>query len=211
MKKYLDVLKNAAINKNPTFVQLLGMCPTLAVTTSLLNALSMGAAVTVVLICSGTIISLLRRLIPDSVRIASYIVIISAFVTCVQLVIRAWLPAVDAALGIFIPLIVVNCIVLGRAEAFASKNPPLESALDGLGSGLGFTVALSLIGFVREFLGSGTVLGGTPLAVTVPFAKPMLFFVLPAGAFVTLGFVIAAVNALRRAAEKRRFEKEKKL
>lgn len=211
MKKYLEILKDAAITKNPTFVQLLGMCPTLAVTTSLLNGLSMGAAVTVVLICSGTIISLLRRLIPDSVRIASYIVIISAFVTAVQLVIRAYLPAVDAALGIFIPLIVVNCIVLGRAEAFASKHTPLESAVDGLGSGLGFTVALSLIGFVREFLGSGTVLGGTPLELAVPFAKPMLFFVLPAGAFVTLGFVIAAVNALRRASEKRRFEKEKKL
>ncbi len=209
MKQLISVFKKSALEQNATFVQLLGMCPTLAVTTTALNGLSMGLAVTLVLVCSNLMISLLRKIIPSSVRIASYIVIISAFVTALQLLVKAYLPAVDAALGIFIPLIVVNCIVLGRAEAFASKNGPLLSIVDGLGTGIGFGVALALVGFVREALGSGTLFAGTSFQITLPAFEPMLLFVLPAGAFLTLGFLVAAVNAIRNFRAERRFRKER--
>ncbi len=155
-KKYLSVFKEGLLTNNPTFVQLLGMCPTLATTTSVANAIGMGAAVVVVLMCSNLFISLVRKLIPQEVRIASYIVIISGFVTAVELLIKAFFPAIDASLGLFIPLIVVNCILLGRAEAFASKNGVLASAVDGLCQGFGYTIALICMCVVREFLGNGT-------------------------------------------------------
>jgi len=209
MKEWIRVIKKSALDQNPTFVQLLGMCPALAVTTTAKNGFAMGMAVTLVLICSNVIVSLLRKIIPSSIRIASYIVIISAFVTSIQLLIEAYLPEVNASLGLFIPLIVVNCIVLGRAEAFASKNPPFASALDGLGTGLGFGIALSVIGFFRELLGSGTVLGGTAWEIRMGFFEPISFFVLPAGAFLTLGFLVAAVNYVREKIRDRQFRKEK--
>lgn len=189
------MLRNGLIDENPTFVQLLGMCPTLAVTTSAINGLGMGVTVIFVLVLSNFLISLLRKFIPSQVRIASYIVIISGVVTAIQLLIKAYLPALDKSLGLFIPLIVVNCIILARAEAFASKNGVLPSILDGIFMGMGFTVALTILGIIRELIGSGTVFG---FDVLLRFGyTPILFFVQPAGAFITLGVVIAAVNALR--------------
>ncbi len=192
---YLKCICDGLFANNPTFVQLLGMCPTLATTTSVTSAFGMGMAATVVLVFSGLFISLLRRIIPAEVRIAAYIVIIAGFVTAVQMLIAAFLPSLDASLGVFIPLIVVNCIILARAEAFASKHAPLYAAADGLGMGLGFTGALVLIAAVRELLGAGTFCG---LPVLTPLGyTPMLFFLLPCGAFVTLGILLAAVGALR--------------
>ncbi len=176
-------------DQNPILVQLLGTCPTLAVSTSFANGVGMGLSATAVLVLSNLLISLLRKFIPKQVRIAAYIVIISGFVTAVQLLIQAYLPSLDKSLGLFIPLIVVNCIILARAEAFASKNGPVVSMIDGLFMGLGFTFALGILGFIRELLGAGTVFG-----LTIPGFKPILFFVLPAGAFLTLGCLIAAVN-----------------
>lgn len=191
-------IKNAFIEglftNNPTFVQLLGTCPTLAVTTTVENGFGMGISATAVLILSNLLISLLRKFIPKQVRIASYIVIISGFVTAVELLIKAFLPSLDESLGLFIPLIVVNCIILARAEAFASKNGPLPSMLDGLFMGLGFTFALTILGSIREILGSGTFLG---FKIFGDGFVPITFFITSAGAFVTLGFVIAAVNAIR--------------
>lgn len=186
LKKHLF---DGLFNNNPILVQLLGMCPTLATSTSFSNGFGMGLSATAVLILSNLLISLLRKFIPKQVRIAAYIVIISGFVTAVELLIKAYLPSLDASLGLFIPLIVVNCIILARAEAYASKNGPIHSMLDGLFMGLGFTLALSVLGLIREFLGAGTVFG-----MTIPGFKPILFFILPAGAFLTLGCVIAAVN-----------------
>lgn len=200
---------NGIINENPTFVQLLGMCPTLAVTTSALNGLGMGVTVIFVLTLSNFLISLLRKFIPQQVRIASYIVIISGVVTAIQLLIKAYLPDLDKSLGLFIPLIVVNCIILARAEAFASKNGILPSIFDGLFMGLGFTIALTILGIVRELLGAGTIFG---FDILLRFGyTPILFFILPAGAFITLGVLIAAVNSIRqKAAEcKRKKEAEK--
>lgn len=195
-KKYN--IKSAFIDglftNNPTFVQLLGTCPTLAVTTTVENGFGMGISATAVLILSNLLISLLRKFIPKQVRIASYIVIISGFVTAVELLIKAYLPSLDESLGLFIPLIVVNCIILARAEAFASKNGPLPSMLDGLFMGLGFTFALTILGSIREILGSGTFLG---IKIFGNGFVPINFFITSAGAFVTLGFVIAAVNAIR--------------
>ncbi len=189
------MLRNGLIDENPTFVQLLGMCPTLAITTSAINGLGMGVTVIFVLVLSNFLISLLRKFIPSQVRIASYIVIISGVVTAIQLLIKAYLPALDKSLGLFIPLIVVNCIILARAEAFASKNGVLPSILDGIFMGMGFTVALTILGIIRELIGSGTIFG---FDVLLRFGyTPILFFVQPAGAFITLGVVIAAVNALR--------------
>ena len=189
------MLKAGLIDENPTFVQLLGMCPTLAVTTTAINGLGMGITVIFVLVLSNFLISLLRKFIPSQVRIASYIVIISGVVTAIQLLIKAYLPALDKSLGLFIPLIVVNCIILARAEAFASKNSVLPSILDGVFMGLGFTVALTLLGMLREFIGYGTLFG---FDILLRFGyTPILFFVQPAGAFITLGVLIAAVNALR--------------
>ena len=194
MKQYLKQLKEGLLDNNPALVQLLGMCPTLATTTNLENAFGMGLAATAVLICSNLFISLLRKFIPQQVRIAAYIVIISGFVTAVELLMRAYFYSLYQALGLFIPLIVVNCIILARAEAFASKNKVLPSIVDGIGMGLGFTFALCLIGAVRELLGSGTLLGFAILPASYP---EMTIFVLPTGAFLTLGFIIAAVQKIR--------------
>lgn len=194
-KKYnvKDALVEGLFTNNPTFVQMLGTCPTLAVTTSVQNGFGMGISAMCVLILSNLLISLLRKFIPKEVRIASYIVIISGFVTAVELLIKAYLPALNSSLGLFIPLIVVNCIILARAEAFASKNGPVVSMLDGLFMGLGFTFALTVLGAIREILGTGKIMGFELLG---GLYEPMIIFVLPAGAFITLGFVIAAVNAI---------------
>ncbi len=197
-KTLLSQLKNGIIDQNPTFVQVLGMCPTLATTTSLINALGMGLATTAVLMFSNLFISLLRKFIPKQVRIASYIVIISGFVTAVEMLMKAFLPGLNKSLGVFISLIVVNCIILARAESFASKNKPLPSLIDGVAIGLGFTAALAILGFIRELLGAGSVLGFKLIA------SPAQFFITPAGAFVTLGCLIAAVSAIKTAAGKRK-------
>ena len=189
------VLINGAIKENPTFVLLLGMCPTLGTTSSAMNGMGMGLATMFVLICSNVAISLLKNLIPDMVRIPSYIVVIASFVTLLQMVMQAYVPDLYTKLGLFIPLIVVNCIVLGRAEAFAAKHSPLPSMFDGIGIGLGFTVALTLLGTVREFLGTGKVFGFSIL----PEEYGMLLFVLAPGAFIALGYLIAIVNSFKKA------------
>jgi electron transport complex protein RnfE len=191
----LKVLTNGIIKENPIFVLLLGMCPTLGTTSSAINGMGMGLATTFVLACSNMAISALKNLIPDQVRIPGYIVVIATFVTVVQMCMEAFVPALYASLGLFIPLIVVNCIVLGRAEAFAAKNGIIRSSLDGLGMGLGFTLALTLLGTVRELLGTGKFFG---LSV-MPEEYGSLIFVLAPGAFIALGFLIAIVNKLRKA------------
>ncbi len=183
------------IKENPVFVLLLGMCPTLGVTTSAINGLGMGLATTFVLVMSNLVVSLVKNFIPDKVRIPSFIVIIASFVTIVELVMQAYLPALFEQLGLFIPLIVVNCIVLGRAEAFASKNTLLSSIIDGLGMGLGFAFALMLLGGVREILGSGAIFGLKFLQ-----GDGMLVFVLAPGAFIALGYLIALINRLKKTA-----------
>ena len=192
--KNWKVFLNGLVKENPTFVLLLGMCPTLGTTSSALNGMSMGLATTFVLICSNIVIALLKNLIPDKVRIPAYIVVIASFVTLLQMLMQAYLPSLYASLGLFIPLIVVNCIILGRAEAFAAKNTALPSLFDGLGMGLGFTWALTLLGAVRELLGTGTVFGFTLL----PSATNMLVFVLAPGAFIVLGYLIAIVNKIKK-------------
>ena len=183
------------IKENPVFVLLLGMCPALGVTTSAINGLGMGLATTFVLVMSNLVVSLVKNFIPDKVRIPSFIVIIASFVTIVELVMQAYLPALFDQLGLFIPLIVVNCIVLGRAEAFASKNTLLSSIIDGLGMGLGFAFALMLLGGVREILGSGAIFGLKFLQ-----GDGMLVFVLAPGAFIALGYLIALINRLKKTA-----------
>ena len=193
MRKLIIPIKNGLFDNNPTFVQLLGMCPTLAVTTSVSNAIGMGLAATAVLLCSNILISLLRKFIPKEVRIAAYIVVIAGFVTAIELLMKAYVPALYSSLGLYIPLIVVNCIILARAEAFASHNPVLPSALDGVGMGLGFTMALCLIAACRELLGAGTLLGFEILRA--PY-QPAVIFLLPAGAFLTLGFLLAAIKSI---------------
>ena len=190
----LKVFLNGLIKENPTFVLLLGMCPTLGTTSSAINGMSMGLATTFVLVCSNVVISLLRNLIPDKVHIPAYIVVIASFVTALQMLMQAFLPELYATLGLFIPLIVVNCIILGRAEAFAAKNGPIPSLFDGLGMGLGFTVALTVLGALRELLGTGAVFGFTLL----PASTNMLVFVLAPGAFITLGFLIALFNLIKK-------------
>lgn len=199
--------KEGIITNNPTFVQLLGMCPALAITTSVINALGMGAAVIAVLTFSNLFISLMRKLIPRQIRIASYIVIISGFVTAVELLIKAFFPAVDASLGLFIPLIVVNCIILARAETFASKNGPLPSVIDGIATGIGFTFALVCIAFVRELLGTGKLFaaadGTGGITVLGDWYPKASVFLLPTGAFLTLGFIIAAVQKITAAAKEK--------
>ncbi len=188
----LSIITNGIIKENPTFVLMLGMCPTLGTTTSAINGMSMGLATMFVLICSNISISAVRNLIPDKVHIPAYIVIIATFVTIVQLCMQAYLPSLYDSLGLFIPLIVVNCIVLGRAEAFAAKNGVIDSALDGVGIGLGFTIALTLLGAVRELLGSGKI-----FTLTVfPEDYGMILFILAPGAFITLGLLIALKNHL---------------
>ena len=187
------VFMNGVLSENPTFRLVLGTCPTLAVTTSAINGLGMGAAATFVLLCSNIVISLLRNFIPSKVRIPAFITVICTFVTIIQLVMQAYLPSLYESLGIFIPLIVVNCIILGRAEAFASKNPVVDSAVDGLGMGLGFTLALTLIGCVREVLGNGTIFGAAVLGTSF---EPMLITVLPAGGFLVYGLLLGIINAI---------------
>ena len=189
------VLMNGIVKENPTFVLLLGMCPTLGTTSSAINGMGMGLATMFVLICSNVVISLIKNLIPDMVRIPSFIVVSASFVTVLQMVMQAYVPALYATLGLFIPLIVVNCIVLGRAEAFAAKNGPLPSFFDGLGMGLGFTIALTLLGAVRELLGTGKIFDITVL----PEQYGMLIFVLAPGAFIALGYLIAIVNKFKKA------------
>ena len=191
----LKVLLNGIITENPTFVLLLGMCPTLGTTSSAINGLSMGLATAFVLICSNITISACKNLIPDMVRIPSYMVLIATFVTVVQLCMQAYLPDLNKSLGLFIPLIVVNCIVLGRAEAFAAKNGIVASACDGIGIGLGFTLALTLLGAVRELLGTGKLFNLT----IMPEEFGSLIFVLAPGAFIALGYLVAIVNKLRKA------------
>lgn len=193
MKKYWKIFYNGIIPGNPVFVLLLGMCATLGTTSSATNGLMMGVATAVVLVLSNIVISLLKSFIPDKVRIPAFIVIIASFVTMLQLAISAWMPALNESLGLFIPLIVVNCILLGRAEAFASKNNVFASLLDGLGCGIGFTFALTLLGAVREFLGTGALFG----CRIYPEDYGMLLFVLAPGAFIALGYLIAIVDKLR--------------
>ena len=190
----MKVLLNGIIKENPTFVLLLGMCPTLGTTSSAFNGMSMGLATTAVLIFSNLIISLIKNIIPDMVRIPSFIVVIASLVTILQMLLQAYVPAVYESLGLFIPLIVVNCIILGRAEAFASKNSPLSSIFDGIGTGLGFTIALTLLGAMRELLGTGKVFSYT----FFPENYGALVFVLAPGAFIALGYLIAIVNRIRK-------------
>ena len=189
------VLMNGIVKENPTFVLLLGMCPTLGTTSSAIDGMGMGLATLFVLVCSNVVISLIKRLVPDMVRIPIFIVVIASFVTLLQMVMQAYVPALYATLGLFIPLIVVNCILLGRAEAFAAKNNPVASFFDGLGMGLGFTIALTLLGGVREFLGTGKLFNIT----VMPEDYGMLIFVLAPGAFIVLGYLIAIVNRLKKA------------
>jgi len=190
----LKYFTNGLLKENPTFVLVLGTCPTLAVTTSAINGIGMGAATTFVLVCSNLIISLLKNFIPDKVRIAAFIVVIATFVTIVDLVMKAYTPDLYKALGIFIPLIVVNCIILGRAEAFAQKNKVWHSVLDGLGMGIGFTLAITLLASIREILGNGSIFNFRLLSEN---AATILIFVLPPGAFVTYGLLIAIVNRMK--------------
>ena len=190
----LKYLTNGLLRENPTFVIVLGTCPTLAITTAAINGLGMGAATTFVLVFSNLFISLLKNYIPDKVRIAAFILVIATFVTIVDLVMKAYTPDLYKALGIFIPLIVVNCIILGRAEAFAQKSDILPSVLDGLGMGLGFTLAITLMGSIREILGNGSIFN---LRLLGENASTILIFVLPPGAFVTYGFLIAIMNRIR--------------
>lgn len=199
------IVKNGVITENPTFRLVLGTCPTLATTTSAINGLGMGVAAAFVLICSNVAISLLRKFIPDKVRIPAFIVIICTFVTIVQLLMQAFIPQLYDALGIFIPLIVVNCIILARAEAFASKNPPLASAADGLGMGLGFTLALTLMGSIRELIGNGSIFG---INVLGPSYEPMLLIVLASGGFLTFGLLLGLFNLIVRKIERKRMAKE---
>ena len=189
---YIKILNNGIVKENPTFVLLLGMCPTLATTTSALNGLSMGVATMAVLICTNFVISCIKSVTPDKVRIPVFVVVIAAFVTVLQLIVKAYLPDIDKSLGIFIPLIVVNCIILGRAEAFACKQSPVASIFDGIGIGRGFTLALTMLGMVRELLGTGSLFGATIL----PESGNILLFVLPPGAFITLGLLTALMGHL---------------
>ena len=192
---YFKIISNGIIKENPTFVLLLGMCPTLATTTSSINGMSMGLATMFVLVCSNIVVSLIKSLTPDKVRIPVFVVVIASFVTILQMCLKAYLPEINKSLGLFIPLIVVNCIILGRAEAFACKNGPVASLCDGIGIGLGFTLGLTLLGIVREFFGAGSIFGFTLL----PETYNVLLFILPPGAFISLGYLIAIVNKLKKA------------
>lgn len=194
MNKYLERLYNGIIKENPTFVLMLGMCPTLAVTTGAINGLGMGLSTTVVLVFANLIISLFRKKIPNGVRIPAFIVIVASLVTVVEFLMKAYLQSLSESLGVYIPLIVVNCIILGRAESYASKNGPIESIFDGIGMGLGFTFALTLLGSIRELLGSGKIFGMT----IFPEEYGTLVFVLAPGAFIVLGYLIAIVNRIRK-------------
>lgn len=194
MNQLTERLKAGIIKDNPTFVQVLGMCPTLAVTTSAVNAIGMGLSTTAVLICSNVAISLIRNVIPSKIRIPSFIVVIASFVTVVEFLLKAYMPSLYSSLGLFIPLIVVNCIILGRAEAYASKNKPIASIFDGLGMGLGFTVSLTVIGSIRELLGVGTLFG---MQIMPSFYTPATVMILAPGAFFTLGILMAILNSVK--------------
>ena len=191
MKPCVERIYNGLVKENPVFVLMLGMCPTLAVTTSAINGFGMGMSSLVVLAVSNLVISMLRKIRPDEVRLPAFIVVVASFVTVVELLMEAYLQSLYAALGIYIPLIVVNCIILGRAEAYASKNPPLLSLFDGIGMGLGFTVGLTIIGAIREILGSGSIFG-----ITIPGYEPMAFFIRAPGAFLVLAVLVAIMNAV---------------
>ena len=198
MNKCTERLYNGLVKENPTFVLMLGMCPTLAVTTSAINGAGMGLSTTAVLMFSNMIISALRNVIPDRVRIPGYIVVIASLVTIVQFLLQGYVPAVNDALGLYIPLIVVNCIILGRAEAYASKNPPIPSFFDGIGMGLGFTLGLTCIGIVRELIGSGKLFG---FQVMPDIYEPVTIFILAPGAFLVLAFLVAARNKIMKKLE----------
>ncbi len=204
-------LKAGLLTNNPVLSQLLGMCSTMAITTTLFNGIGMGLSVTIILICSNVVISLLRKVIPDKIRIAAYIVIIAGFVTMVDLLLKAYVPALSDSLGVFIPLIVVNCIILGRAEAFASKNGLLASAVDGLTQGIGYTAALVVMCIIREFLGSGTfgkgVFGADGIRI-LPAQYPALMLILPVGGFLTLGCLIALTQWVNKKLAEREAKKE---
>ena len=199
-QNFLSVFLNGLIFENPTFTLMLGMCPTLAITTAGSNGVGMGLATTAVLVCSNLFISLLRNFIPEKVRIPSFIVVIASFVTMIDLFMKAYLPDLSASLGMYIPLIVVNCIIFARAESFAFKNPPVLSIADGLGMGLGFTAAITLLSVIREVIGNGTFFGATVMPAGY---QPMAIMLQVPGGFVTLGLLLVAVNALRKMAEKK--------
>lgn len=211
MMNFKKQLKEGLLTNNPVLSQLLGMCSTMAITTTLFNGIGMGLSVTIILICSNVVISALRKLIPDKIRIAAYIVVIAGFVTMVDLLLKAYLPALSDSLGVFIPLIVVNCIILGRAEAFASKHGVLASAVDGLTQGIGYTAALVVMCIIREFLGSGTfgkgVLGADGVRI-LPAQYPALLVILPVGGFLTLGCLIALTQWINRKLAEKEKEKE---
>lgn len=202
-QNFLSVFLNGLIFENPTFSLMLGMCPTLAITTAGSNGVGMGLATTAVLVCSNLFISLLRNFIPEKVRIPSFIVVIASFVTMIDLFMKAYLPDLSASLGMYIPLIVVNCIIFARAESFAFKNPPVLSIADGLGMGLGFTFAITLLSVIREVIGNGTFFGATVMPAGY---QPMAIMLQVPGGFVTLGLLLVLVNALRKMAEKSKKE-----
>lgn len=206
-QNFLSVFLNGLIFENPTFSLMLGMCPTLAITTAGSNGVGMGLATTAVLVCSNLFISLLRNFIPEKVRIPSFIVVIASFVTMIDLFMKAYLPDLSASLGMYIPLIVVNCIIFARAESFAFKNPPVLSIADGLGMGLGFTFAITLLSVIREVIGNGTFFGATVMPAGY---QPMAIMLQVPGGFVTLGLLLVAVNALRKMADKKSAKKEAK-
>ncbi|MGN0421554.1 MAG: electron transport complex subunit RsxE [Lachnospiraceae bacterium] len=208
MNKCTERLYNGLIKENPTFVLMLGMCPTLAVTTSAINGVGMGLSTTVVLVLSNMLISMLRKIIPDSVRMPAFIVVVASFVTIVQFLLEGFVPSLYDSLGIYIPLIVVNCIILGRAESYASKNPVIPSVFDGIGMGLGFTFGLTCIGIVRELIGTGAVFGAQILPLADAAAGkggyvPVTIFILPPGAFLVLAFLVAAMNKIKKNAAKK--------
>ena len=206
-QNFLSVFLNGLIFENPTFSLMLGMCPTLGITTAGSNGIGMGLATTAVLVCSNLFISLLRNFIPEKVRIPSFIVVIASFVTMIDLFMKAYLPDLSASLGMYIPLIVVNCIIFARAESFAFKNPPVLSIADGLGMGLGFTFAITLLSVIREVIGNGTFFGATVMPASY---QPMAIMLQVPGGFVTLGLLLVLVNALRKMADKKSAKKEAK-
>ena len=208
MGKIMKNFTNGLVNENPTFRLLLGMCPTLAVTTSALNGVGMGLATTAVLIGSNVVISALRKIIPDKIRIPAFIVVIASFVTIVGMLMKAYVPVLDAALGLYIPLIVVNCIILGRAEAFAFVNTVPASLADGAGMGLGFTMSLTVLGAIREILGAGTIFGLTLFGAGY---EPVLLMILPPGAFLTLGLSIGLINKITELSARKKARKEDSL
>jgi electron transport complex protein RnfE len=201
-----NIFYNGVIKENPIFVQLIGMCATLAITTSALNGLSMGLSVTGVLVCSNLVISLLRNVIPDKVRIPAFVVVIATFVTMVDMFLKAFAPAIYSALGLFIPLIVVNCIIFARAETFASKNGVIESIVDGLGMGIGYTIALVILGSIREILGAGSIFG---IPLFGEGFQPALILIMPPGAFILLGTLIGIFNLIRKKNENKKDVKHK--